>query len=280
MKIFHGKKIADEILNDLKKKIAKERILPTLAIVYVNSNRESELYIKKKREASKKIGIRLFCYKFKKTENEEKIIKKIKELNNSDSIDGIIVQLPLPKGFNTQRIIETIDPKKDVDGFHKENRKLLKKGTPFFFPVLPQAIFLALKKIKKKRKKILALVNSDIFGETLKEFLKKKKIKVKYLIFKKKNLSEIKKEIKKADIIISVLGRPFFIKGKMIKEGAILIDAGIRVSEKGEIKGDVYQESVKEKASFLTPVPGGIGPLTVALLLRNVYLSAKRKLNE
>ncbi len=280
MRIFNGKKIADKILEDLKEKISKERILPTLAVIYVNSNPESELYIRKKRETSKEIGIRFFCYVFKKTEKEEKIIERIRKLNSSPSIDGIIVQLPLPKGFNTEKIIEAIDPKKDVDGFHKKNRELLKKGRPYFFPVLPQAIFLALKKVRKKRKKILALVNSDIFGKTLEEFLKKKRIKVKYLIFKKKDFPKIKKELKKADIIISVLGKPFFLKGEMIKKGVALIDGGIRVLEKGKIKGDVDRESVKEKASFLTPVPGGIGPLTVALLLKNVYLSAKRKLNE
>ncbi len=280
MRIFNGKKIADKILEDLKEKISKERILPTLAVIYVNSNPESELYIRKKRETSKEIGIRFFCYVFKKTEKEEKIIERIRKLNSSPVIDGIIVQLPLPKGFNTEKIIEAIDPKKDVDGFHKKNRELLKKGRPYFFPVLPQAIFLALKKVRKKRKKILALVNSDIFGKTLEEFLKKKRIKVKYLIFKKKDFPKIKKELKKADIIISVLGKPFFLKGEMIKKGVALIDGGIRVLEKGKIKGDVDRESVKEKASFLTPVPGGIGPLTVALLLKNVYLSAKRKLNE
>lgn len=273
MQIFNGKKFAEEILKDLKNKIRKRKKKPVLTIIYVGKNPESDLYIKNKRIAAKKIGVIVFCYKFKESVKEEKIIDKIKKLNRYPSVDGIIVQLPLPKKFNTSRIINSISPEKDVDGFNKVNRSLLKKSSPYFFPVLPLAISTALKSASKnfKKKSTITLVNSDIFGKTLKDFFDKKGVKVEYFLRKK----GVKSKLKSADIIISVCGKPNLIKGEMVKEKAILIDAGIRIVKK-KLVGDVDKKSVAEKASFLTPVPGGIGPLTVALLLKNVYLASKK----
>jgi len=271
MKIFNGKKISEKILENLKKKIAREKKSPVLAIILIGENPESKLYIKNKKAAAENINLKVLCYKFKKNAEESQLIKKIKDLNENSRINGIIVQLPLPEKFNTDKIINSIEPKKDVDGFHRVNRRLLKDNKPYFFPVLPSAILIALNSITKnfKNKKIVALVGSDIFGETLRDFFKRAGIKIKYSV-EEKNTSLFKS----ADIIISVRGKPCFIKGEMIKENVILIDAGIRLV-KGKLKGDVDRESVAGKASFLTPVPGGIGPLTVALLLNNVFLSAK-----
>jgi len=270
MKIFNGKKEADKILRDLKSKIKKK---PILAIIYIGQNPESDIYIKNKRTAAKKIGVMVFCYRFKEGVKEAEVIEKIKKNNNYPSVDGIIVQLPLPKKFNADKIINSIAPEKDVDGFHKVNLSLLKKGKPHFIPVLPSAILTALKASSKdfKEKNIVAIVNSDIFGKTLKTFFDTKEVKIKYFIKRK----GIESKLKKADVIISVCGKPGFIKGEMIKEGAILIDAGIKIV-KGKLRGDVDGESVVQKVSFLTPVPGGIGPLTVALLLKNVYLASKK----
>lgn len=265
MIIYNGKKEAEKILGDLKKKIEREKIVPVLAIIYVGDNPESELYIKNKRAAAKKVGMKIFCYKFDERVRKEKIINKIKKLNRYPSVHGIIVQLPLPKKFNTDEIINSINPKKDVDGFHRVNRGLLKKDKPYFYPVLPSAILIALKSTSKSFKNIIALVNSDIFGETLKVFFEKEGIKIR--------LSKSKLNL--ADVLISVQGKPCSIKGKMIKKGVVLIDAGARVI-KGKIVGDVDRKGVINKTSFLTPVPGGIGPLTVALLLKNVYLAAKK----
>ena len=271
MKIFNGKKISEKILENLKKKIAREKKSPVLAIILIGENPESKLYIKNKKAAAENINLKVLCYKFKKNAEESQLIKKIKDLNENSRINGIIVQLPLPEKFNTDKIINSIEPKKDVDGFHRVNRGLLKDNKPYFFPVLPSAILIALNSITKnfKNKKIVALVGSDIFGETLRDFFKRAGIKIKYSVEEK-----ITSLLKLADIIISVRGEPCFIKGEMIKENVILIDAGIRLV-KGKLRGDVDRESVAGKASFLTPVPGGIGPLTVALLLNNVFLSAK-----
>ncbi len=273
MKIFNGKKFAEEILKDLKSKIKKEKKKPVLTIIYVGKNPESELYIKNKRIAAKRIGVIVFCYRFKEGVKEEEIIEKIKKLNRYPSVDGIIVQLPLPKKFDTNKVINSVSPKKDVDGFHRINRALLKKDNPYFFPVLPSAILTALKSASRdfKKKNIIALVNSDIFGKTLKSFFEKEGIKVKYFLRKK----GVESKLKSADIIISVCGKTHFIKGEMIKEKTILIDAGIRIINK-KLVGDVDRKGVTGRASFLTPVPGGIGPLTVALLLRNVYSASKK----
>jgi len=277
MKIFNGKKISEKIIEDLNKKISREKITPTLAVILVGKNPESELYVKNKKIAAQRINLKIDCYKFKEDAKETEVIKKIKDLNKNPRINGIIVQLPLPKKFNTNKIINFIEPKKDVDGFQQINRRLLKNSQPYFFPVLPSAILIALNSsllsgagIKNfQNKKIVALVNTDIFGETLKNFFKRTGIEIKCFAGKI-NLSLIKS----ADVVISVRGNPHFIKGEMIKEKAILIDAGMKIIL-DKLRGDVDKESVAKKPSFITPVPGGIGPLTVALLLNNVYLAAK-----
>lgn len=273
MKTFNGKKFSEEILRNLKNQIRKLKRKPVLIIIYVGKNSETELYIKNKRAAAKKIGLKVFCYRFKEDAEEKEIIEKIKKNNEYPSVDGIIVQLPLPKKFNTDKIINSISPRKDVDGFHLVNRRLLKEKKPYFYPVLPAAIMIALNSASKnlERKKIVALVNSDVFGQTLKDFFLKAGNDIKLLVGKI-NLPLLKS----ADVIISARGNPGFIKEEIIKKNVILIDAGIRLIN-GKLKGDVDKESVAQKAYFLTPVPGGIGPLTVALLLRNVYLAACEK---
>ncbi len=261
MRIFNGKRIAEKILLDLKKRIKKGKLKLKLAVISVGRNPASELFIRNKKWAAEEVGIRVLHYKFKKNNREKEIIQKIKKLNADFSVNGIIVQLPLPKGFNTNKIIKQVSPRKDVDGFGKMSA---------LSPVLPSAILIALKRSAKRPrgKKIIALVNSDIFGKTLKLFLKKEGIKIGYSKDRKSP------KMKSADIIITVLGAPKLIKGEMIKNGAVLIDGGITVIGK-KVLGDVDRKSVEQKASFLTPVPGGIGPLTVALLFKNVYLASK-----
>ena len=290
MIIFNGKEISEKILLDLKEKIKEEKAAPKLAVISVGEDLASRLFIKNKKRAAKKVGIKVIQYKFKEKSKEREIIQKIKGLNADLSVNGIVAQLPLPKGFNVEKIISAIEPKKDVDGFHKANRRLLKKGTPYFFPVLPSAILVGLRRAKKSLKdpegelsvpygagkKIIALANSDIFGQTLKTFLKREEIKTSYFLRKRFLSSKIKSKLKSADIIITVCGCPHLIQGNMLKKGVILIDGGIAVLSGGRVVGDVDKKSVGGKASFLTPVPGGIGPLTIALLLKNVFYATKR----
>lgn len=266
MKNFNGKKEAEKTLKELKKKIKKEKLRPRLAIFLVGENPNSKLYIKLKKRAASEINIKVAEYKFKENTKAGDIIKKIASLNKDRETSGILVQLPLPKRFNADKIIKTISLKKDVDGFQKNS---------YFPPVLPQAILIALKEATKnfKNKKNIALVNSNIFGKELKQFLRKERININYYL----NKNKVKSKLKSADVIITASGFPGLIRGDSIKKGVILIDAGITRYFNGKVAGDVDKKSVEKKAAFLTPVPGGIGPLTVALLLKNVYNAARYK---
>ncbi len=281
MKLFNGQKAADKILKELKVEIEKKKIRPVLAAILVGEDEASKLYLRLKKEVGKKVGIEVRDFNFSSQAKEEKIIAEIKKLNDDKRIQGIIVQLPLPAVFNTDKIIEAISPAKDVDGFHRENRRLIEKGKePNFMPVLPAAILLAiaassgnnLKNLENKN--ILAVVNSETFGLVLKLVLEEEGLSLKYQARNTCLVLGLEKEMQNADVLISVCGCPSLIKGAMIKNGAILIDGGITRYYDGKVVGDVDRQDVADKAAFLTPVPGGIGPLTVALLLRNVYLAA------
>lgn len=283
MKIFNGKKESQKILNNLKRNIKQEHLKPGLAVFLIGRNKSSELYVKLKKKAAEDIGIKFNLFKYSGNTKQGEIIKKIKALNKDDSIHGIIVQLPLPKGFDTDRVISNIDPQKDADGFHKKNLKNLPKVEPLskgstfgrrqIAPVLPKVIlniFNIFTKDRPSQKKIRALVKSKIFGDTLKAYFKLNGFKLEFLVISRTDIDDVKRFTQDADVLISVLGQSNFIKADMIKNGVILIDAG--VSKKGNrIFGDVDRESVSKKASFLTPVPGGVGPMTVAFLMENIY---------
>jgi methylenetetrahydrofolate dehydrogenase (NADP+)/methenyltetrahydrofolate cyclohydrolase len=282
MKLFDGKKAARKILKEIEDEVnKKKRNRPALAVILVGEDEASKLYLKLKKETGARVGIKVQEYLFATNVKEEEVISKIKTLNEDKKTHGIIVQLPLPAMLNPDRIVSAIDLKKDVDGFQKENKRFSftkEKSEPRFSPVLPNAVLLALKTVLKKDlpdKKIVALVNSEVFGQALKGILEKEGAQVNCLVRKACVIMGVQNEVKEADVLISVCGCPRFIKGDMIKEGAILIDAGITRYSDGKVVGDIDSESVKNKAAFLTPVPGGIGPLTVALLLRNVYLAAR-----
>ena len=264
MRIFAGKSKAQNILLKLKKSIAKSEIRPALSVISVGRDPASELFVRNKKQAAEDIGIKVSHFRFRETVSEKRIIQKVEQLNKDAAVHGIIVQLPLPRKLSAKDIVGKISPFKDVDGFGRETR---------FSSPLASAVSLALKNSVKdfKNKKITALVNSDFLGKSLRKFLEREKIKIDYSLRSK--VSESK--IKKADIVITVCGRPNLIRGEIIKKGAILIDAGIVVLKNRKVAGDVDRKSVENIASFLTPVPGGLGPLTVAYLLKNVYLAAK-----
>jgi methylenetetrahydrofolate dehydrogenase (NADP+)/methenyltetrahydrofolate cyclohydrolase len=277
MKLFDGKKVAHKILKETAERIKKTKLKPGLAVILVGNNAASEVYVHLKKEAAKKIGIDFFELKFNENTQEKELIEKINELNARENINGIIVQLPLPAILNQDKIMEAISPRKDIDGFHPQNRRALAKGEAVLAPVLPTAILVAVKQANKDLigKKVLALVNSDILGRALKIFFENENADFQYQVRNVCLIAGAEKAINQADILISVCGCPNLIKGELIKENAILIDAGITRYTDGRIIGDVDMVSVKNKAVFLTPTPGGIGPLTVALLLRNVYLAAE-----
>lgn len=267
-KILNGKKIAEKIKKELKQKIAKSKIKPGLAIILVGQNRASNVYVKIKEKASKEIGMCFELYFFKKAK-EQKIIDLIKKLNKQQNIHGILVQLPLPAGLNANKIIKTIEFKKDVDGFHPQNIKNKTIISPVFKAIIK---FLEiLPSIVVKQKKVLIIGKNKVFIEPLKYLLKKIGLNASvYFYSKNYKIEELKKISGRADILIVAIGKPKFITVEMIKKGSIIIDVGYNFI-KNKTVGDVDFENVFKKAKFITPVPGGIGPLTVAFLLKNCY---------
>jgi len=276
MKLLKGKKISERILKNLKYKIKKERLKPALAVILVGDDKASEIYVKLKGKAAKEAGIGFKLFKFRKTEKESKIIGKVKKLNRDKKISGIIIQLPLPKKFKTQKIINSLDPRKDADGFHPQNVRKFVEYTGEIWPVFPHAIVRLIKSsgMRIENKKAVVLANSVRFGEVMEAALGNKGMKAGYIL--SKNIKNRSKEIKSADIVISAVGKPGLLKGNAVKNGAIIIDGGITKKDK-KVFGDVDAESVKKIAGYLTPVPGGVGPVTIACLLENVYLASKKQ---
>jgi len=275
MKILNGNKIGQAILRDLKRKIAQEKTKPGLGVVLIGNDKASQIYVSLKEKACLEIGIVFRMIKLNAKVKEKEILGEIRKLNNDKDIHGIIVQLPLPDRLNTNKIISIIDPKKDVDGFHKENVKLFLEGEERFVPVFPGAIMKLIEESGRNLRNARTLVaaNSKEFGEMMKMFLERKGADAEYVLQKdfKKNLEKIKN----ADIVVSACGVPEMITGEMLKNGAVMIDGGI--SKKGKkTLGDVDFNSTKKLSGFLSPVPGGVGPVTVACLLKNTYEAMKK----
>lgn len=285
MKIIDGKKIAEKIKDDLALSVfealkSRDRH-PGLAIILVGDRDDSKLYVSLKEKAAKEVGVDTSLYLIDKDESEENIIKTIEFLNQDDSVDGILVQLPLPSNFNTDKIIKTIKPEKDVDGFSKSDKKL------FFSPVI-LALQYSLESCKTKidGKKAFLFFNSEIFKNEMKDFFVSQKMEFDSIssveidnLIKTKNAVKINSfynRVKSNNILVSAMGRPEFIDKNFLSSNMILLDIGI--SKKDEkVLGDIKQEDTKELEGYFTPVPGGIGPMTVACLLKNVVLSFLNK---
>jgi len=280
MKLIRGKKIAEEILKNLKREIKKKKLDLGLAVILVGEDEASRIYTRLKNKAAEKVGINFFKCEFgdkgDRNDLENRVIEKIKELNVDEKVSGIIVQLPLPEGLDARKIINSIDPRKDADGFHPENVKLFFKNKEKVWPVFPRAIIKMIESagVKLSGKKAVIIANSEKFGEIMAEALRRKNIKAKYVLTGTFNY--FLSEIKKADIVITACGIPGLVKGGMVKRGAIIIDGGI--TKKGKkVWGDVDIESVKNIIGYVSPVPGGVGPVTVACLLENVCILANRE---
>jgi len=270
MPLLNGKIIAEQILSSLKNQISHLNKVPGLAVILVGNDPASHLYVSLKEKACKKVGIYFEKNLFPETASSDEIIKKIIELNERHDIDGILVQLPLPNQ-DTDKIIAVMEPNKDVDGFHPENLRRLETGEP----CLISPVVLGVMKLLAETQELLAgktaiLVMSQIFAQPFKNALNKKEIKVEIVSAENLNLSE---KIKNGDVIITAVGQPGLITGELIKSGAIVIDVGT-TKVNGKVLGDVETASVEKKAAWLTPVPGGVGPMTVAMLVQNVIQAA------
>ena len=290
MELLDGKKISQQIKDEIKHTVSirnkKGLKIPHLAAVLVGNDGASLTYVGSKVRSCDQVGFKSSLIQFKDSISEKYLLLKINELNNDDTLDGYIVQLPLPKHINEEKILLSIDPKKDVDGFHPTNFGRMALEMESFIPATPSGIMEMLKRYKLdiSGKHCVVIGRSHIVGRPISILMSQKgepgNATVTLAHSRTKNLEQI---TQKADIIISALGIPNFLKGNMVKKGVIIIDVGItRVTDENNpkgyvIKGDVDFEDVSEKSSFITPVPGGVGPMTIAMLLKNTLISCERK---
>ena len=276
--IIDGKKTAAELREELKKKIVELKstynAVPGLTVILVGEDAPSKIYVKNKEKFSKEVGMNSEVIRYPENIEEKVVLDKIKELNKNKKVSGILVQLPLPKHINKKRVIDTILPNKDVDGFHPINVGNLSSGYDSSIPCTPLGCSLLLKKVEKNLsgKHAVVIGRSNLNGKPMTQLLLKENCTVTITHSKTKDL---KAECLRADIIIAAVGIPELVKGDWIKKGAIVIDVGINKTEKG-IVGDVAFDEVSKVAEALTPVPGGVGPMTIACLLSNTVECFKK----
>ncbi len=290
MQILDGKKTAQSIKDELKIEVARlaneGKKIPHLAAVLVGSSGASETYVAAKVKACGEVGFKSTLIRFEDTVAEIKLMDKIIELNNDPDVDGILVQLPLPKHISSENIINAVDPDKDVDGFHPVSIGKMVQGLPTFIPATPHGIMLLLKhyKVDTRGKHAVVIGRSNIVGRPMSILLSGNSnpgnCTVTICHSQTKNIKEL---CLQADIIVAAMGKPGFVTGDMVKDDAVVIDVGITRTADSTKKsgykliGDVHFESVAPKCSFITPVPGGVGPMTIAALLKNTYKSCIQK---
>ncbi len=290
MQILDGKKVAQAVKDQLKIDVAQlfteGKKVPHLAAILVGNDGASETYVASKVKSCEEVGFKSTLIRFEADISENKLLDKIQELNSDPDVDGILVQLPLPKHISDEQVINTIDPAKDVDGFHPVSVGRMVQGLPTFIPATPHGIMLMLEHYKIDTVGMHAVVigRSNIVGRPMSVLLSENKnpgnCTVTLCHSKTKNIAEL---CRTADIVVAALGRPEFVKADWIKEGAIVIDVGItRVKDDTKksgfrLRGDVDYENVAPKCSWITPVPGGVGPMTIAALLNNTYRSCLMK---
>jgi len=290
MQLIDGRALAAKIHKEIAQEVRALEITPGLGVILVGENPASHLYVALKEKAAKEVGIKFEKYVFRGTEPEAKIIEKIRELNAREDIHGILVQVPLPPAYSEDAIINTIDPKKDADGFHQVNLRAILAGEPRIFPAVALAIVALIDEACEKAKllpaaqhkslaldyrKAILLVNRTEFAAPL-EYLLEERGALVHIILRAKTITpDIAAQLKKADVLVVARGHAGIIKGEMIKDGTIVIDVGTNKLPDGRVVGDVDFASSRDKPGFITPVPGGVGPMTVAMLLKNVLELAK-----
>ena len=280
MTIIDGKKTAADLRFKLKNEVdhlkKKYNKIPGLAVILIGEYPPSIIYVRNKEKSAEEIGLKSEIIKYPETVDEKTVLEKIMELNKDESVSGILVQLPLPKHINNKKIIDTIDPKKDVDGFHPNNVGNLSSGYESSIPCTPLGCHMLIKKIEPNLngKKAVVLGRSNLNGKPMTQLLLKENCTVTIAHSKTKNLKE---ECLKADILVVAVGIPKLVKGDWVKKGSIVIDVGINKTDEG-IVGDVDFDEVSKFAKAITPVPGGVGPMTIVCLLKNTIECFKRSL--
>ncbi len=277
-KLIDGKSIAGKIRGEIAVEINRlesQGIKPGLAVVLVGDNPASRVYVSMKEKACRDVGIFSEEFVLPEDTSEKKLVNLINMLNGKDEIHGILVQLPLPKNINESKIVEAISPEKDVDGFHPYNVGRLITGKPVFQPCTPYGIMVMLREsgIDLTGKEVVVVGRSNIVGKPVAFMCLQQHATVTLCHSKTRNLPD---KIKMADVLIAAVGKPEMIKGDWIKEGAVVIDVGVNRTDDGKLVGDVEFSVASRHASHITPVPGGVGPMTITMLLYNTLQSAKR----
>lgn len=270
-KLIDGKLISKQIKDELKVEAAKLKEAGrevTLAVIQVGNDPASTVYVGNKKKACDYIGIRSLAYELPESTTQEKLLKLVEELNDRDDVDGILVQLPLPSHIDEDTVIKTISPKKDVDGFHPQSVGALSIGQKGFVSCTPAGIIELLKRsdVDIEGKECVIIGRSNIVGKPMALLMLRENATVTICHSRTKNLKEV---AKRADILIVAIGKPEFVTSEYVKEGAVVIDVGIHRRDNGKLCGDVLFSDVEPIASAITPVPGGVGPMTIAMLMHN-----------
>ena len=276
--IIDGKKVAADLRENVKKKVtelkATYNAVPGLTVILIGEDPPSKIYVKNKEKFAKEVGMNSEVIRYPENVEEKVVLDKINELNNNNKVSGILVQLPLPKHIDKRKVIETILPGKDVDGFHPINVGNLSSGYDSNIPCTPLGCYLLLKKVEKNLngKHAVIIGRSNLNGKPMTQLLLKENCTVTVTHSKTKDL---KAECSRADIIVAAVGKPKLVKGDWVKKGAIVIDVGINKTDSGLV-GDVDFDEVAKVARAITPVPGGVGPMTIACLLNNTFECFKK----
>ncbi|NEF41627.1 bifunctional methylenetetrahydrofolate dehydrogenase/methenyltetrahydrofolate cyclohydrolase FolD [Staphylococcus aureus] len=278
-KILDGKQIAKDYrqgLEDQVEALKEKGFTPKLSVILVGNDGASQSYVRSKKKAAEKIGMISEIVHLEETVTEEEVLNELNRLNNDDSVSGILVQVPLPKQVSEQKILEAINPEKDVDGFHPINIGKLYIDEQTFVPCTPLGIMEILKHadIDLEGKNAVVIGRSHIVGQPVSKLLLQKNASVTILHSRSKDMASY---LKDADVIVSAVGKPGLVTKDVVKEGAVIIDVGNTPDENGKLKGDVDYDAVKEIAGAITPVPGGVGPLTITMVLNNTLLAEKMR---
>ncbi len=277
MEIIDGKKLAKTTRENLRlevEELKEKGINPKLAVIMVGNNSASQIYVRNKSRACDEVGIEFEEYLLPTTTEQSELLNLIDKLNKQEDINGILLQSPIPDGLDINEAFRKISPEKDVDGFHPVNVGKLVLGQDTFVSCTPYGIMRMFEayNIDLEGKNAVVIGRSNIVGKPMSHCLLNKNATVTICHSRTKNLAEI---TKRADILVAAIGKAEFVKADMVKEGAVVIDVGINRTEEGKLKGDVDFENVSKKASYITPVPGGVGPMTIAMLMNNVVKAAK-----
>lgn len=276
--IIDGKAVSQKIKEEIRAEIEREQLSVGLAVVIVGNNPASRVYVNNKKKACEVCGIRSFEYALPEETTQEQLLELIDTLNADEKVNGILVQLPLPQGLDEKKVIERISPLKDVDAFHAENVGKIMIGNYAFLPCTPAGVMELIHSTGTEiaGKECVVIGRSNIVGKPMAMLLLHENATVTICHSRTKNLAEV---CRRADLLISAVGKADFVTADMIREGAVVIDVGMNRNAEGKLCGDVKFEEAEKKASFITPVPGGVGPMTIAMLMKNTVM-AKRLQSE